>query len=435
MHNQKTREWMKHILWISRVKLYARITLTRYTTLYFYLALLSSIILVILQARTFFGNVEGSYAVTDFLRQSNVNPTSLGISFLRDGDVLLCHNIPGQRGSDGNCTTLVHSAHSHVHVRDTPLSFDRRVDAPNFQECATSLLWLRDVLNDARREDLVVLVYQIWLFTLSMVTLLNESLPHLFAGLAARVLSTAWAGFRVRGNMNLYSTYLHVIKTGECDGYDPLGSWWDESNTNEIAGLVSNVLNLVMMAALSYKLFRVYATQTFSRVGASPEIHRVYKLVLLLSVSLQLAGFFTLAQTALWISKISMGAIRQLAEHFPIYVAFLAVTAVFEIPWLVLGWICVRREAKTLFLLFSFISLVLCAMATLMFFFSPLYRFVLGEWAFYATMTITAYILLIATSVLAIVCRLQFGKGLAHFRNSLHPDSILFQSSTPLQCT
>jgi len=124
--------------------------------------------------------------------------------------------------------------------------------------------------------------------------------------------------------------------------------------------------------------------------------------------------FFTLAQTALWIDKISFGAIRPLAENFPMYLAGLAVTALLEIPWLVLGWISVRREAKILFVLFSLISLGLLSMATAMFA-SPLYRFVMDEWSFYATMSVAAYVLLVATSALAVVCRLQFGKGLAHF--------------------
>lgn len=64
----------------------------------------------------------------------------------------------------------------------------------------------------------------------------------------------------------------------------------------------------------------------------------------MLSVLLQLAGFFTLAQTVgpsfdynisllkimqiLWISKISFGSIGKLADHFQIYFAALVVTAV-----------------------------------------------------------------------------------------------------------
>ncbi|KAJ6482871.1 hypothetical protein C8R47DRAFT_575194 [Mycena vitilis] len=420
MVNPKTREWFKHVLWISRVKLiYARITLTRYTTLYFYLALLSCLTLAILQSQTYASNSEGAYAVAGFLTKTNVNTTAVGMSFLQDGDVVLCHNIPGQKGA--NCFTLVErTTHSHLHVRDTILSFDGRAPPPlpppdDLQQCALSLMWLEDVLSDARREDLGILVYQIWLMTLSVMTLLNESLPHLFAGLAARVLATAWAGFRVQGNINLYSTYLHVITAGECHGFDPLGGWWNESGAHEIAGLVSNAVNLVLMAGLSYKLFNVYVSKTFSRVGASAEVNRIYKLVLLLSVVLQLAGFFTLVQTALWVSKISFGSIRQFAEHFAIYLAGLIVTAVLEIPWLILGWISVRRESKTLFLVFACISVILFFTSTALFF-SPLNRFVIKEWSFYATMSVTSSMLLIATFVLAIVCRLQYGKGLAHFR-------------------
>ena len=49
------------------------------------------------------------------------------------------------------------------------------------------------------------------------------------ARLAARALATAWAGFRVRGNSNLLETYYHVIDAGQCDGFDPLGDWWNHT--------------------------------------------------------------------------------------------------------------------------------------------------------------------------------------------------------------
>ncbi|KAJ7778470.1 hypothetical protein B0H16DRAFT_887770 [Mycena metata] len=180
MHNQKTN-------WVSRVKLiYARITLTRFTSLYFLLALFSCITLSALQSATYFNNTEGSHVVADFVGQANINTTTVGMSFLQDGNVMLCHNIPGEPGA--NCTTLVKTLHSHMHVRDLALTLDER--DPNLEQCALSLMWLGDVLDDARREDLVILTYQIWLFTLSVMTLLNESLPHLFAGFAARLLAT-----------------------------------------------------------------------------------------------------------------------------------------------------------------------------------------------------------------------------------------------------
>ena len=68
---------------------------------------------------------------------------------------------------------------------------------------------------------------------------------------------------------------------------------------------------------------------------------------------LQLAAFFTLASTGLWIDKVSTGPIRHVAEHLTMYeIAFVVVAIVslfwctvksidsrcfqFELPWLIL---------------------------------------------------------------------------------------------------
>jgi hypothetical protein len=57
-------------------------------------------------------------------------------------------------------------------------------------------------------------------------------------------------------------------------------------------------------------------------------LHRDYQLVLAFSASLQLAGFFILASTALWIDKLSYGAIRHAANHSTLYQAAFFVTAI-----------------------------------------------------------------------------------------------------------
>lgn len=43
------------------------------------------------------------------------------------------------------------------------------------------------------------------------------------------------------------------------------------------------------------------------------------------------------------------------------------------------------------------------------------YRYIFLTWPFFTTVTCTAYIFLVATTVFSIVCRLNFGKGLAHY--------------------
>jgi len=48
-------------------------------------------------------------------------------------------------------------------------------------------------------------------------------------------------------------------------------------------------------------------------------------------------------------------------------------------------------------------------------FFSDLYRFIFNSWPFFATVSITSFVLTIATTLLGLCCRLNFGKGLAHY--------------------
>ncbi|THU93835.1 hypothetical protein K435DRAFT_669544, partial [Dendrothele bispora CBS 962.96] len=78
------------------------------------------------------------------------------------------------------------------------------------------------------------------------------------------------------------------------------------------------------------------------------------------------------------------------------------------------GWRAVRREQRRQFIVFWIISLLLLTSASAIFA-SPLYIFIFQSWPFFATMTIVSYILIVATTVLGLICRLHFGKGLPEF--------------------
>lgn len=100
------------------------------------------------------------------------------------------------------------------------------------------------------------------------------------------------------------------------------------------------------------------------------------------------------------------------------------------------GWISVRREHRQMFWVFSGLSLAMLVGPTFMFT-SPcqsssafpklrltirtVYRFVFGIWRFFAVMSVSAYILTVATVVAAIACRLQFGIGLKAYCESVTP--------------
>ncbi|KAJ2932091.1 hypothetical protein H1R20_g5009, partial [Candolleomyces eurysporus] len=161
-------------------------------------------------------------------------------------------------------------------------------------------------------------------------------------------------------------------------------------------------------------LVAVYARATFSRVGASPIIHRMYKLVLFFSVGLHLASFFTLVSATLWIAKIVRGSYAVFAEHRTLYLIGFVVVLVAEIPWLFYGWICVRKECKIRFGVFLFLSAVLIAISSVLFS-SNLYRCIFTSWSFFATVTVTAFVLLVLTAAMGVLCYFNYGKGLAHY--------------------
>ncbi|KAF8918318.1 hypothetical protein CPB85DRAFT_1214125 [Mucidula mucida] len=444
MLRQRSRKFVKQALWWSRIKLvYARITLNRFTTLYFGVAVISCIVLSSLQAVAYHDNSEASDLISVVLSKSNITS---GLTFFNNNAFSFCNDIPNQAGAHceeirlGNSTFFDINAAVvgvRVDVYCRPSLIDQKSQralsaVPVFDAsgttiavqintgevlpipCLESLLYIRDILRDARREDVVTLLFQIWMLSLSLVTILNESLPHLGASLAGHVLGTAWAGFRVSNSKMLQERYNNLIVNGTCDGIDLLGNWWDIRTQHTIPVIAIHVAALLIYLYLSTNIYKVYANQSFSRVGASAEINNIYKAVLLLSVFLQLVGFFSLASTGMWIDKIANSSIRPMARHLPLYLAAFAVTAVIEIPWVVLGWLSVRREYRKLFVVFGILSVFLLSVSSFMFA-SNLYRLIFDSWPFFATITVTAYVLLVVTSFLAVVCRLHFGKGLKEY--------------------
>ncbi|KAK7440053.1 hypothetical protein VKT23_017304 [Stygiomarasmius scandens] len=401
------RAW-KDALRLTKIKLvYTRITLTKWTTLYFFLALLYCLVLVTLQGITVSENAKAVHIINGLLDTGDVARDCLVV---RNGNTLeMCKDIPSQ--SDADCS-VVQGTNLFSRVE---IALEHQLQSRDLQTeaCLQSLIWLNDTIRDSIREDIVTLIFHIWLFLLSFVAILNESLPHLGAALAGHVLVTAWAGYRFRNSQRQQELYNFFIVRGPCQN-DFLGNWWKLRLDHTIPVIIINVVVFLLITFLSVKLYNVYAKQSFKRVGASPQTHTVYKLVLGLSVCLQLAGFFTVASTGMWIDKASTGDIRRVAKHLVLYRTVFSIMAVLEIPWVILGWRSVRREQRWQFTVFWIISLLLLISASAIFA-SPLYMFIFQTWPFFANMTIVSYVLIVVTTALGLICRLHFGKGLPQF--------------------
>jgi len=274
-----------------------------------------------------------------------------------------------------------------------------------------SLSWLGEIFHDARTEDIVTLCFYFWLFTVSLLAILNDSIPHLAVCVASHFLDTAWAGFRVKTTIQLHSDYNEYIVQGACNGTDILGDWWDVRLSHAIPIAVCNFVVLVAVMYLSWMLFWAFAKQTFSRVGASPAINRAYKLVLCFEAEMGLAAFFGLASSVMWIDRMYNGDTARNNESLRIIL--IVATATWPL-WILSGCISIRREFNWLFLCFGlFQSLILAVW--LVSFASPFYRFEIISWPFFSCVSITSFVFLLFTGLTGCVCRLNYGKGLAHF--------------------
>ncbi|KAF9491128.1 hypothetical protein BDN71DRAFT_101099 [Pleurotus eryngii] len=437
----------RKFLWYTKLKfLYARITATPCITLFSILSLITSIVLIVLQGITFRDNNMAVTLTSAMLAAGRVDGfpvydgKSLEICTVSNGTTT-CSVVPAVEDPEEalenklfgglNATELnkvldglISSSQSQFSKRsslDVSSVFEQnrlngvRVgDTILSLKCVESFVWINDTLKDAKREDLVTLAFHAWVFVMMVLTVVNESIPHLVASLAACILGTAWAGARIQTAKSWYWIYRRYIMLGSCDGTDLLGDWFKLRARPAIPIVFVNALSTFAFLYLSISIYKTYSKRTIARAGASKEVQRIYKFALLFSASLNLAAFFNVASASIWIDKVFSSTLRGVVDHIQAYQALFIVSLLLEFPWLVSGWMSVRKESRLLFIFFMGAGIVPFAIATGMFT-SEVYGFIFHTWTFFATVTITSYAFTITTLFIGAFCRTQFGKGLAHF--------------------
>ena len=84
----------------------------------------------------------------------------------------------------------------------------------------------------------------------------------------------------------------------------------------------------VCVAVCSYSSFQTFGWQTFKRVGASRTINKVYNLVLMFSIAIQLSLFFVGASAALWIDQVYHGNIGRLTRDPKLFTGLMIVVLI-----------------------------------------------------------------------------------------------------------
>jgi len=319
---------------------------------------------------------------------------------------------------------------------NTPATLDR--------SCLWTLNWPVSELHNTEREDLVFIGFQFWVLGMSIVALLNESIPHIAASLLTHLMATGWAVDQITTTQKFRSEFNRVITNGACDGVFLLPNYWETRGTAELVVALLNVFSLIVACFLTWKLVKLFGWQTFKRVGASLTINRIYKIVLVLSIIIQLGLFFMLVTVCLWIDQLWNSAVGDMADFKTLYKTTAIITLIALIPWLMTGWFAVRRELRVPMIVFLVLSILYLAGWSLLFF-STTFRWTFVTWTFFSVNASASVFLAVVSFILGLVCRLNFGKGLPRYLNahqSLSEDpgpghysdieKVDFPSSTPV---
>jgi hypothetical protein len=116
-------------------------------------------------------------------------------------------------------------------------------------------------LGNTKREDIVSIAFQFWVLGMSVVALLNESMPHIFASLLTHVMATGWGGYQLTNTAIFRNQFVILIDKGACAGVKsglPISSaYWEVRKAAEASSLALNALALLVSFFLSWKLFKV----------------------------------------------------------------------------------------------------------------------------------------------------------------------------------
>ncbi|KAI9512137.1 hypothetical protein F5148DRAFT_1280053 [Russula earlei] len=276
--------------------------------------------------------------------------------------------------------------------------------------CIFSLLYPEAKLSQARREELALIGSQFWLFGLAVFGLLFESVPHILALIVARLLTTGWSTYATWRTTNISDRIQHLIADPgspcQLDFYKP---YFARRFALQMADLVLHWDALFISIYLSWRLLKMYRTNTFRHVGPPKNILRIISFAVL--VSIQLSVFILMTAMALWVDQLLHGVIKKLSSHTAVYDGTFVITTVLLIPWLMMGW-------------FSFLG----AWSTM--FYSRIYRFTFIDWPFFGITTMSSFASLLASTGFAFVCLRNYGKGLAEWiyleqkfwKNDFEPD-------------
>jgi len=290
------------------------------------------------------------------------------------------------------------------------------------EQCIEILLYPYQLLRNLKDEDITCTGLQIWLLGISFIVVLYGSVPHTLAALISRALSTGWAVYATWRGPTFDANFQELMAgpTSPCS-LDLFSIYWRTREVYQIIDLTLSSSGVIIFSYLSWTLLKVYNTESVKCVGAPIHVVRVQKFFMALLSTLYLGVFVLITCFGLWHKNVSGKSAEKIFAHAPVYRVLCIMTFILLLPWITMGWYSIRREKKRMMVIFLGIGLVI-TVGWAVLFYSEVYRWSFEQWPYLACYTVASFTLLIASLVLGIICRMNFGKGLAQY---LHAESTL----------
>jgi hypothetical protein len=281
--------------------------------------------------------------------------------------------------------------------------------------CTSMLLYPSQHLQNNRREDIAFLLLQFWLFVISVIAMMYDSVPHVLTVLITRILLTAWSIYALwRTNLQA-SVFNTMIETaGTPCSVAMFGKYFSTRILYEIPDLILNCTALGISGYLSWTLLRTYNAEAFTCVGAPKAITKLYKYFLALQVCLQLEVFVLLTAAGLWADQLFNTYIHAITVYSSLYEALILCYAILIGPWLLMAWYGIRYEKRKITMAFIAWGFIFLLAGSVMFK-SPVYQWTFYAWPCCACFITASLALLIASIALGLVCLRNFGKGLSQY--------------------
>jgi len=78
------------------------------------------------------------------------------------------------------------------------------------------------------------MAFQVWVMGMTIIALLNESIPHLIAAFLTHILATTWSGFQIYSTYQFRKEFQQATSKAESCDTNVLPDYWSQRNAAEV---------------------------------------------------------------------------------------------------------------------------------------------------------------------------------------------------------